>query len=200
MSFRPHLDIVQLSARVPRGRDGIWSVIRDLDAKGPWTINDVSARTNVHGANVSSYVARLRRGGFAEQVGEEGSHRHVRKVYRLTRSPMAAPRLAYDGSRLPETGNETLWRTMKMLKVFGASELAAHCPGVSLVRTRTFVTHLAQAGVLAIARKRRPDAEAQYRVAINIGSRAPMILHAKIVFDPNANQVIGQPETREVAP
>ena len=32
-----------LSVRVPRGFDGYWSIIRALDVRGPWTINQIDA-------------------------------------------------------------------------------------------------------------------------------------------------------------
>ncbi len=202
MSFRPHLEIVEISLRVPRGNEAFWAVICELDSAGPWTVADVVARSNVHTRTVSQYIERLRRGGFA-QVVEERAPRHgafPAKVYRLTKSPADAPRLMRDGRELPETANQVMWRAMKMLKVFGPSELAEYCPGVSLSTARGYVVLLAKAGVLVLARKRKPDAEGRYRVAQNLGSRAPRILQAKIVFDPNTNRVIGAAEAREVQP
>jgi len=202
MSLRSHLDLVELNLRVPRGYEGFWTVMCELDHKGPWTVADVVARSNVSTRTVSQYIERLARAGIAEVVAERPPHRGAfpAKVYRLTRLPTEAPRLSRDGRELPETANQVMWRAMKMLKVFGPAELAEHCPGVSLSTVRGYVGLLANAGVLALARKRRPDAEGRYRVARNLGSRAPKILAARIVFDPNAGRVVGEAEAAEVRP
>lgn len=202
MSLRPHLELVELNLRVPRGTEAFWRVIRVLDGTGPWTVADVVARSNVSTRTVSQFIERLRRGGFADVVEERPPYRGAfpAKVYRLTRSPADAPRLARDGRELPETANQVMWRAMKMLKVFGPAELAEHCPGVALSTVRGYVVLLAKAGVLALARKRRPDAEARYRIALGLGSRAPKILAARIVFDPNAGRVVGEAMAGEVKP
>lgn len=202
MSLRSHLELVELNLRVPRGYEAFWTVIRDLDRAGPWTVADVVARSNVHTRTVSQYIERLARAGIADVVAERPPYRGAfpARVYRLTRSPVEAPRLARDGSELPETANQVMWRAMKMLKVFGAAELAEHCPGISLSTVRSYVVLLAKAGVLALARKRRPDAEGRYRVAQNLGSRAPKILAARIVFDPNAGRIVGEVHGVEVKP
>ena len=65
MSGRSLLDVLQASMSVPRGIDGFWSIIRELDGLGrTWTISDIAARTNVHKRNVSDYVQGLTAAGY----------------------------------------------------------------------------------------------------------------------------------------
>ncbi len=201
MSRRPLLDMVQASLVVPRGEDGFWAIVLDLDRAGDWTVRMVADRTNVATGIVGKYVRKLLAGGYAELVGETPRpHRNLApaKVYRLVKKPVIGPRLRPDGTELAETANDQLWRTMKMSKAFSSLDLADLCPRVSHSAARGYIFALAAAGV--VAKVSGKGDEARYRLVRNLGLRAPRILRAKLVFDPNANVVVGASVTREVQP
>lgn len=202
MPRRPLLETVALNAKVPRGRDGIWSVIRDLDiASGEWTITDVHERTNVPRQTVRDVVLPLVRGGYAEVVRTE---KHPKSstpsaVYRLTERPAEAPRLRRDGTALAPLQTEAIWRSIRMAKTFTDAELS----GLAEADARTverYVGELKSAGVLVAVEPGGPGKPARWRLLRDLGPRAPKILRAHIVFDPNAGAVIGTPVAREVAP
>lgn len=196
MSRRPLIDTVQMSLQVPRGIDGIWSAIRLLDKAGSWTINDAAKHCKVHKRTMNEFVRGLEAGGFAQRVGEnrQADHAPVQPaaLYRLVRQPQATPRLARDGSALPETAPDILWRSMKIAKVFTATELA-ELASVKLSTTRAYLRALAQAGVVVGA-----EGKEHFRLVLNLGARAPTIVSAHIVFDPNATAIVGQPLASEV--
>ena len=206
MSGRPLLDMIQASLRVPRGIDGFWSIITEIDLIGPWTIRAVAASTNVHLRNVSAFVDTLVAGGYAVVVDSppRGPKLPAAKTYRLLKRPADAPRLRRDGSELPEPHIETLWRTMKIAKTFTTSELAAlSSTGERVVKistARAYLRDLLRVGIIVEIRPGRSGQEAHYRLVRNLGSRAPKILNTHVVFDPNANAVVGEAIAREVSP
>jgi hypothetical protein len=193
---RPLLEMVQLSLAVPRGEDGFWSVIKGLDDLGrPWTANDVIRRTNVSRRLVTGYLRKLRLGGFIDLVDTHPAGRGgipSVHVYKLVKKPAVAPRLRKDGSELPETAKEQLWRTMKMVRIFGAADLVAACPDIPLATARNYACSLAAAGVLS-------QNGHVFRLVNNLGHQAPKVLAAKLVYDPNSKKVVGKSVAREVA-
>lgn len=194
---RPLIDVVTISLTVPRGEDGFWDIIRELDKAGGWTIGQVADRTNVAIQLVRRYVLKLRRGGYLEIIDvracRAGPALPRANVYRLVRHPVQAPRLASDGSPLPETANDSLWRAMKMLRSFTVDDLAEACRPVSRSYAKQYCNALANAGIAI----KRGDA---YSLTRNLGGRAPRILATRMVYDPNAKVVVGSSVAREVRP
>lgn len=207
MARIPYLDYVALQAELPRGTDGLWSVILRLDAIGPWAASDIEGQTNLAKGVGRNFVRRLMAGGFALQVAERrtrGKNPQIAPLYRLTRRPAEAPRLAPDGTARPEPVIEILWRVMKMAKEFSASELAALASTddrpMNLNTVRSYCDRLAGAGVVSRT-TRRGAGEPRYRMIRNLGARAPKVLSTKVVYDPNGGEVLGRAEPlREVAP
>ncbi|HEY5209609.1 MAG TPA: hypothetical protein VIJ42_09220 [Stellaceae bacterium] len=196
-------DHIVAKLRLTRGYEFFWQVIRDLDRRGPWTASDVEARSSADHSTVHEYVRRLAKGGFVEAQGKRpGSHPgYAAPLYRLVRDGREAPRLRSDGTVLPEPGQETIWRAAKMLKSFTLVELHTSCGGasnaVSYAAVRRYARHLADAGIFSELRRGGRPQQAKYLVARNLGGKAPQILRAHIVFDPNSNQVIGIAEASE---
>lgn len=193
--MRPLLDMVQANIRVPRGEAGFWSIIKELDEQGPWTARAISQRTNCARQLVTRYIRKLRLGGFAELVEQHVGQTGLpgANVHRLVKKPALAPRLAADGTLLPESAKDQLWRAMKMTKLFGAADLVAVCPDIPLSTARNYAYALAAAGVLS-------QNGHVFRLVKNLGSQAPRVLATKLVFDPNAKAVVGSSIAREVRP
>lgn len=202
---RPILQIVELSASVPRGEDGFWSIIRDLDTKGPWTVRLVHDRTNVKSSRqVADYVRRLRLGGFAQVVAEvsilpNGGKLPPARLYRLAKCPVIAPRLRNDGSVLPEREHDQLWRAMKMAKDWTVGDLSDFCPDIDTNNIYRYCRRLAEAGVLSRSGS-AAEKDVRYRLVRNLGHLAPRILATDFVFDPNTRTVVGTSIAREVKP
>ena len=124
-------------------------------------------------------------------------------LYRLTQRPAETPRLDRQGNRLREPTIQTLWRTIKMVKIFTVPELAelASTPDhtVSVPSAGRYVTHLARGRVIAPLPKAAGEPP-RYRLVRDIGARAPIILKTLSLYDPNANVVLGDSESIEAQP
>lgn len=205
MPKRSHTDMARLTLHVPRGHDGFWTVIRQLDAEGPWTQRDVVDRCNVDRASIKDFVLRLVAGRFAEQVGvkpNRGTGNVDAKLYRLLRTQLETPRLNRKGEPYPEPLYATLWRSMKMTKVFTVEELAQLASTeerpITVARTRNYLNHLERAGVVLRAPSPSRGKTVHFRLARNLGPKAPSVMQTHVVFDPNSRQVIGEAVATEV--
>jgi hypothetical protein len=205
MAKRSYVEMVQLTAAVPRGHAGFWSIILGLDAVGPWRLCDVDQRTNVDRASSKDYVHRLERGGFVHRIGEGPGHKGkgTATLWRLLKSPFEAPRLDRAGNELQEPLEALMWRTARIVKTFTASELAsmASLPDreVRLGLARRFVSVLAAAEILRPVGPASGPVERTYRLVRDLGPLAPSISRTQMVFDPNSRQVIGTPVLDEVS-
>lgn len=195
MPRKTQLEIIRLSARVPRGYEWYWSVIRELDHKGPWSIPEVRGYTNVRNKDsVRDYVSRLVRAGFAAHVDTVKTLDNgvPTKLYRLLKRPSTAPSLRRDGRELGLSAQQRMWTAIRSMKRgFGASELAYAAGDTSgavpTITTKRFVAHLVTAGYLT------SDGAGFYRLkpSMNTGPAAPKILRTHVVWDSNRNKVIG---------
>ena len=193
---RHSIDIwVKLTARVPRGHQGFWEIIRDLRE---FTVRDVEYQSNVQAQTVRDFVRRLDRGGYITRIGSRGQAH----VYRLVHDQPEAPALRRDGSPAKAEGlaNERMWRTMRMLGRFKAADLAVaastEARPISRETARTYCQALARANYLKIVAGNRARQPAVYWLPPNkrTGPLPPMIQRTKFVFDPNLGQAVSPGE------
>lgn len=193
--------MVRLSARVPRGYEGFWQVIRDLDKAGEWTIADVFSQTNIrHKPTVSDYIHRLVRGGFAAVATERPTkHTSPEKCYRLVKRPSIAPSLRRDGTMSPLPAQQRMWNAIRSLKRFSLDDLGFAAGGmagaVPANTVKRYCTHLAAAGYLV------SEGERNYRLkrSMDTGPQAPKILRLHVVWDANRAEVVGSAEAEAVS-
>lgn len=197
---RSIVDMVEISIAVPRGEAGYWSIIRDLDRDGPWTVRQICQRTNVKIQAVGTFVRKLRLAGIAKVVEKNPSNQDARRdnlpeavVYRLAKRPLLAPRLTLDGKVRPEMAIDQVWRAIKMFKVFSLVDIKESCPDVHPSTAEAYLRALRQAGVVV-------GTPTSYRLALNLGLQAPKVLATKVLFDPNSKTVIGRPVASEAKP
>ncbi|RUU24985.1 MarR family transcriptional regulator [Mesorhizobium sp. M6A.T.Ca.TU.002.02.2.1] len=200
MMGRSIVDMVEISIAVPRGEAGYWSIIRELDRDGPWTVRQICQRTNVKTQAVGTFVRKLRLAGIAQVVEKQASNEGGRRdnlpeavVYRLAKRPLLAPRLTLDGKVRPEMAIDRVWRAIKMSKVFSLADIKESCPDVHPSAAEAYLRALCRAGVVV-------GTPRSYRLARNLGLQAPKILATKVVFDPNSKTVIGCPVANEAKP
>jgi hypothetical protein len=79
-----------------------------------------------------------------------------------------APRLAPNGSLLPPTAQELMWRTMRILGEFNCHELVGHASTadvtVVLSAAQDYLKHLHHAGYVVVVKKAGPNHLTRYRV------------------------------------
>jgi len=194
--------MVQLTARVPRGHQGFWEIIRELHrGKKSWTFQEVVERSNVSDDTVRDFLRRLLKAGYIVENGRTAKT----TFYRLAKDQPNAPSLRRDGSPAnePGLGQEQMWRAMKMLSRFDARELALHATiatvPVTLVSAKTYIKRLKRAGYLSEVSPAKPGHKpgtgklATYRLLphMNTGPLAPQIQTTDFVWDPNRRTVMG---------
>jgi hypothetical protein len=193
-----------------RGYEHVWSVILELTRNGStFTRHDIDQRSCDPGDNtVSDYIRKLRAAGIVEEDGQtEGDRRYRRKRYRLVERRGEAPRLRRDGSAAPTPINQLLWNTMRYLlrDGFTASELADFASTdetrISVVTAKSYLKHLADAGYLHCLEPGRPRHLTKWRLkpSMNTGPRPPKILRTHAIYDPNTNDLHGEPIAEEVS-
>lgn len=201
MARKPaHLEMT--GGRGPRQR--IWEVIRK-QAKD-FTVMGIEKATIIDLYTIRTYVQTLERGGFIEQFNETVKLTD-RKRYRLLRDiGVEAPRIDRQGKPLPPTGNENMWRTMRIMGDFTAAELAIRASTTDIKvaeqTAKTYARMLTTAGYLAIVEEGHPfirgvgAKQSRYRLlpAKYTGPRPPMIQRTKCIYDPNLGKVIWQEE------
>lgn len=186
-------ELIRLTARVPRGQDGFWKVIRELDAKGPWAVIDVHDLCPApQKRTVAGFVYQLVRGGFAQPSGERATKGNgtATKLYRLLKRPSDAPALRRDGTQLEVPAQQRLWTSIRAMKRFTLKELAFAAAGqhgpVPTETAKRYVFHLTRAGYLITDR-----GSFRLKPSMNTGPAAPKILRLHVVWDANRNQAVG---------
>lgn len=207
MARRSLPEMAQLTVRIPRGHAGFWSIIRELDTTGPWSVPDVDRGSNVDKSSIADYVRRLVRGGYARQVDEVRSPSGPIKRYRLTKRPGIAPSLRRDGTPVPLPAQQRMWTAIRSMRQFTAREVAfaasVEQAAVPVDVAKRYFGYLDTAGYLATVNPGAPGRGAVYRLkpAMNTGPLAPSILRVKLVWDPNRAEIIGdRHEAVEFAP
>lgn len=203
MAPRSVPEMIALNARLPRGQDGYWAVMKRLGAGGrPFTIADVEGETNVPRSYIDEYATRLVRGGFLKVV-HAGPPRRVRLC---NNPPAEAPRVRADGTPCPPRKQDQLWRAMRALKSFNARELAfaATTPDcrVPVQTALRYCAELVRAGYLVRVGKLGSHAGIVFRLkpGMNTGPLSPVILRVDTIYDRNLKRVIGPAsEAKEVA-
>lgn len=191
---------------VKHGHDYYWQRIMSADVDGSWKASDIWCPGNGHRRNVKDFIGRLIRAGFAAEVtplGELSANKFIEKQYRLLVRQANTPRVRRDGTVLKEKYTETIWRTIKMLKIFTYTELAeaASVDDHPLKPTTAmrYIRYLTAVNVITIVSEGAPGVEARFRFLRNLGAAAPQILRTKMVYDPNAHAILGVCIAEEVS-
>jgi len=194
-----------MTARVPRGNEGLWSIVRELDDRGlPWSVPDVEGNTNMRRSAVGKFVLTCVAAGLAREHVSTLRTRYGRpiKLYMLTpkgRGMFEPPRF-HNGEAVNTSAVEQLWRAIRTLRQFDTAELAFTAStdvlAVKEATARRYVDELARAGYLVALSERKgsgPRTVWRLKPAMNTGPFAPAILNTRAVFDRNRKQIMGEP-------
>lgn len=202
-----HYDKGCFNVRVPRGREGYWKIILDLDKQGTFTIKDIDRESNVDAGEIRAYVRLLVKAGIVRIECHERRRGSDVPVYRLVKKPKAAPRLRADGSVIVATMQEQVWTAIRSLKTFGLDELvfAATTDDVKISKAfaQRYVTRLTTAGYLAVVQSQAGRHRKQVwrlKPNANSGPKPPVPFRATVMWDPNLSAEVGEwPIAEEVA-
>lgn len=168
------------------GRPEIWAALRKLKSATGETIR---AAARAQWATVEDYLKSLVAAEVVQVTNTDQRRRD--QVFTLVRDMgVEAPRVRKDGSLIPPTKTEALWRTIKMIGSFTPAELAA-AANVTAPQAKDYAEHLARAGYLLIVEKKHP-LPTRYRLnpTKNTGPLPPQVQRTKALYDPNLRQVV----------
>lgn len=174
------------------GIDDYWALM--LAATAPWTAQEIAQACGATPSTICDFAKRLVKGGYARVDFRKG--RIVR--HSLVKRPLIKPRLDRAGQEYPETKQETIWRSMRMAKTFDPVSLMEFSKGCGTdmpkSTVRIYMRSLLEVGIIVRISPRSNT----YKLAQNLGARAPRVLKTRIVYDPNRNMVVGVPLAQEV--
>lgn len=155
---------------------------------------------------VDDYFDDLEKAGFLKRVGGTGVSNGVMGKpiqFVLAKRQGEAPRVSIMGAKVTQgSGNEAMWRAMKVLPTFDYTDIAKAATlgdlQVSAQTAKTYVAHLARAGYLTTVRPSKPGTPAKHRLAKNTGPHAPAITRMKVVFDRNTGEFADLQTAQEV--
>jgi hypothetical protein len=167
------------------GRPEIWAALRQLRHA---TGEDIRKTAAAQWATVEDYLKSLVAANIVE-ITSIGPRRRDHMFALVHDTGAEAPRVRKDGTIVPPTKTEALWRSIKMLGNFTYAELAA-AAGAEGLQARDYCQHLARAGYL-VADNRHPN-PTHYKLAPgkNTGPLPPQIQRTKAIYDPNLRQIV----------
>lgn len=187
------------SKRVLRGQVHFWRMMREQHAEhGQFSVASIDAASNARREDIRKFMRSLLAAGYIEVVGEVASHSSPEKLYRIVRNQAECPRLTKSGSQ--QTGQRNMWNLLRGpmgrdginardLAVFASTEETP----ITFETAKSYIRTLAQAGYLACLVKGGPGKLAIWRLkpSMNTGPLPPMILRSKLVYDQNADRIMG---------
>lgn len=187
------------------GFRAIWEAIRvqrEFTAQSLWLA--VAKRRGGNIYTIRSYIQRLVKGGFVEQIATTNQRGAVSvKHFRLIRDcGVDAPRLTEDG-KPSRAGRclEQMWRSMCILGEFNHRDLAIAASTADVAvheeHAKHYVAALARAGYLVKTTPGKHSvslARFQLLRSRNTGPRAPVVQKLEAVYDANLNQIVWQQE------
>lgn len=168
------------------GRPEIWAALRQLRHATGETIRKTAA---AQWATVEDYLKSLVAAGIVE-ITSVGPRRRDHMFALVRDTGAEAPRVRKDGSLIPPTQTEALWRSIKMIGTFTAGELSA-AANVAEAQAKDYCQHLSRAGYLLTVEKNHPN-PTRYRLnpTRNTGPLPPQVQRTKAVYDPNLRSVV----------
>lgn len=183
-------------------QDAAWAAIRRL--RTAFTRHDLAvdvqrhARFGIDGSTLQSCLDRWTAAGI---LAHDGAAPKPQRLYELVRDPGAfTPRVTRDGRPVEQgRGTENIWRSMRMLKMFSVTDLAAHAntpdTPVKPSYVQSYVTRLNRAGYLRLEQSPRRGGRrgrARYRLIHDTGPRPPLVQRTHRVFDQNLQRVMSE--------
>ena len=170
-------------------REKLWASMRELKK---FTVPELAraAKVDRHAYYMNDYLAGLVK---ADILSKEQPARFSAAVYTLLHDQgVDAPRVRKDGSLVPDSAQERMWKAMKILRVFSVCDLIVHASlpdaAIATSAARSYCQWLARGKYLAPLSA--PGDVQRYRFVRDTGAKAPQILRVKQLYDCNLGKVV----------
>jgi len=196
--------IIEGEIALPRGEDAIWSALLDLDARASGagvSLAVLERATGADEASIREYLRRLGKSGHVRICGTipaRAPSRQPANLYAVATRSLEAPRIRRDGTVVPESAIDRMWRVMRIMRGFSAHDLS-EAAQVSVATAERYLRHLCAGDAAVVQHDGQPLARRNYLVIRQLGPRAPRVLQGHVVYDPNARALLGAVETEELA-
>lgn len=185
------------------GRQRLWEAIRQQ--RDDFTALGVASKADTDLGTANTYIQSLAKAKVIEVTQLNRGAGHDKHWKLIKDVGIDAPRLTRDGKPVTQgLANESMWRTMRMIRDFTFHELAALASSSEVTvapgTARAYVKHLEAAGYLHVVTKGQGRGAGgiptryRFNPARNSGPRPPMIQRTKTVYDPNLGKVVWQEE------
>ena len=181
-------------------REKLWAAMRELHT---FSVSDLAHAAGVdrHAYRMDDYLGSLVRAGI---LGKDKPARFTAATYTLLRDlGVDAPRVRKDGSTLPDTAQERMWRAMKVLRMFSVQDLVVHASlpndAIAPSAADAYCKWL-ERGKYLIRMGRDESGFARigrYRFVYDSGAKAPQILRVKQLYDCNLGKIVVGDEIQE---
>lgn len=174
-------------------REKLWAGMRELKT---FTVPELARAAGVDRSTYSmgDYLAGLVRAGI---LSKEQPARFAPAVYTLLCDlGVDAPRVRKDGSTVPDSAQERMWKAMKVLRVFSVRDLVVNASlpeaPIATGAARSYCQWLARGKYLVPLSA--PGDVQRYRFLKDTGAKAPQILRIKQLYDCNLGKVMAGDE------
>lgn len=207
MSRKP-INVELRALKTPRER--VWEAMQLIDAGKGGSFDKTAVQDHcnpmVSWTLVDDYFDDLEKAGFLKRVGGTGVAKGVMGKpiqFVMAKRQGEAPRVSVKGAKVTQgSGQEAMWRAMKVLPIFDYTDIARAATLGTLVVTpqtaKSYVAHMARAGYLGTVRAAKPGTPARHRLDKNTGPHAPAITRRKVVFDRNTGEFANLQTAQEV--
>lgn len=207
MSRKP-INVELRGLKTPRER--VWEAMLLIDAGKGHSFDKTAVQDHcepmVSWTLVDDYFDDLEKAGFLKRVGGTGVSKGVMGKpiqFVLAKRQGEAPRISRKGAKVSQgSGNEAMWRAMKVLPSFDYTDIAKAATlgevQVTPQTAKSYVVHMARAGYLTTVRPAKPGVPARHRLVKNTGPHAPAITRKKVVFDRNTGEFADLQTPQEV--
>lgn len=184
------------AANVPAGytgRDLVWQAIREMRT---FVLQDLVKRTGLRSGTVEDYLRALLKAGLLARSGSQPSPLGIagafpRAEYSLVRDlGLDTPRVRKNGTLIPPSGRQRMWRAMGILKDFSLRDLVATASlpeaGISRREAEYYCDWLTKGHYL------RTSGNGRYCIVpvMRHGPRAPQVQRVRRLFDPNTGEIV----------
>lgn len=169
---------------------------RDLEARAfarrleEFTVADLAEHLEVQPLAASTRIERWMDEGICRMVRRTGRTRYFAMAQAGAQQRSVA--------KGPRSDEEALWRAMRLLRQFDATDLVASTalarPDIEVATARSYCQFLTRAGYLRCVRPARGEREATYSLVRNTGPVAPFMRRVRVLVDPNEGGIAWTPE------
>lgn len=168
-------------------QDKVWAQAKDLEK---FTTAEL-AGLGISETTARDYCRRWLRAGKIRLAGKAAQGR-------LEYAPNRKPVLDQDGQPIVPTPEGNMWRAMRILSQFSATDISAHATAggidVSVKAAQAYCRDLLNTGYLSVRVKAKPPhREAVYALTKNTGPSAPKPRRMSGVLDPNTDSFTPNP-------